>query len=584
MHKKPLTAPCEAMRRVCSSILGILLILGVSLAVIGLPRMVTLPLLAVSEDGNESHGVIAWLDATAIPGGGSVYAESSTLSRIDTQATSRFAVATACRLARIDCAHMNLLLHIRADAPVISGPSASAAIAIATLSLGTRVPLENTTAITATLSSTGLLGPVGGVDEKLKAAAAHGIRTVVISRFTNTSNLTIPPGIRLVQAVTLRDAAHTFNTAFDRMWPAAKPLIPPSSYQEGMRTVAEELCAAAADVEDNSTTQLSAANTSLQQGWYYAAASYCFSAYRDSLQRRAARELRAGNTSMPKLSRMAEDDAFRALLKLNASRGMLNGSAERLQLASILEERVWEMRDAIGRMKRAMEANKTDAFLDAYALVRSRAMSIHGWLRLANWLPVGPSIDTRSLRNACMTALEHAREKLSYASLFDASLREGIARAEAAVTENPAYCAFKAEKTRAEADLVITLSMLPREVVHAYALANHNETGRLLALKAAESRSFPIMAYSYYEYAGSLLSKENPPDVTVILYDTYAAELATLFPAPSRGLPRFSMLPRMLGIGMLFAVFLLLPCLLLPRAERIRVTPLRKRREQRRKT
>ncbi len=569
-----LPLPGGLMRKQCLILLSLLIILGASILTIGIPRSASLPLLAVSQDENTSKGVIAWLEARITPGLGRVYADSGTLSRLDTQATSMFAVKTACRLARLDCAHADILLSIHAQAPVISGPSASAAIALSALSLHTGIPLEEGVAITGTLSEDGLIGPVGGVQEKLDAAAEEGIHRVVISTFTNLTNITPPEGVEVIPVSTLREAASAFNPAFNSIWPREKPLNPPSAYRVGMRRVAEAICHEARLYanETNLSRQFHAANLSLREEAYYAAASYCFTALRDGLHARLAQ--RMNETSLHILLDEGERIAQAARENLSRHEPLLRTSVERVQLASILKERVREMDKALDDARKALEENDTSSFLDMLAIAEARAASIHGWLMLLPYLPDHPRIAETRLREACQEQLEHAREKVSYALLLDPSLREGMQAAESARTSDPAYCAFKAAKTRAEAELVILFSMLPPGVLEDYARVNHDATRSLLSLEAGSV--FPIMAYSYYEYAGSLLRENLSSPATIILYDTYATELATLFRDENTLLPSMRLIPRMIGLGMLLASILLIPCLF-TRTETYRVKPLKKR-------
>ena len=72
------------------------------------------------------------------------------------------------------------IVHLVNIAEPKEGPSAGLAIALAMLSAATGRPVRRRIAVTGELSVQGNVNPVGGVAEKLSAAARHGRRVVVI--------------------------------------------------------------------------------------------------------------------------------------------------------------------------------------------------------------------------------------------------------------------------------------------------------------------------------------------------------------------------------------------------------------------
>lgn len=71
-------------------------------------------------------------------------------------------------------------IHVPAGAIPKDGPSAGAAIAMALLSLLTGRPAKRDVAISAELTLSGRLLPVGGIKEKILAARRAGLKTVVL--------------------------------------------------------------------------------------------------------------------------------------------------------------------------------------------------------------------------------------------------------------------------------------------------------------------------------------------------------------------------------------------------------------------
>src|SRR5690606_9681892 len=71
-------------------------------------------------------------------------------------------------------------VHVPAGAVPKDGPSAGVAIYLALVSLLTRRCVRNDTAVTGEISLRGLVLPVGGIKEKVVAAARAGIKRVLL--------------------------------------------------------------------------------------------------------------------------------------------------------------------------------------------------------------------------------------------------------------------------------------------------------------------------------------------------------------------------------------------------------------------
>ena len=103
-----------------------------------------------------------------------------------------------------------LAVHLVDVAEPKDGPSAGLAIALAMISAATRRPLRRGLAVTGELSLQGNVGEVGGLPDKLRAALAHGRRTVILPA-GNASDLEkcsdkVRAGLDLQPVHTLADA------------------------------------------------------------------------------------------------------------------------------------------------------------------------------------------------------------------------------------------------------------------------------------------------------------------------------------------------------------------------------------------
>ena len=135
----------------------------------------------------EGKGVMATLSVEAKPGIGRTLVDiNQILFWLDTQDSIRTAKVVAKNITGIDLSKYDLIYSIQANASVIEGPSAGAAMAIATiLELEDRVVNENVT-ITGTLDENGNIGRVTGILAKAEAVKEAGINLLLV-----------PPGQRV---------------------------------------------------------------------------------------------------------------------------------------------------------------------------------------------------------------------------------------------------------------------------------------------------------------------------------------------------------------------------------------------------
>ena len=123
---------------------------------------------AVDKKGN---GVITLLVVEAIPGSGRTLVDiDNLLFWADTQHSIRIAKNVAINVSGIDATKYDLVYNIYADASVIGGESAGAAITIATIAVLQNESLKEDVIITGTVNHDGTIGLVKGILPKAKVA------------------------------------------------------------------------------------------------------------------------------------------------------------------------------------------------------------------------------------------------------------------------------------------------------------------------------------------------------------------------------------------------------------------------------
>src|SRR5690242_1623828 len=108
----------------------VLIIVCCALFTQGYAQKNTIKLLAVN-DGTKK-GMVVDLDLDIVDGSNRVFIETHPLSNIDTQISLRLAKTIACKTADVYCLNKDFFYSIRANSPVIAGPSAGAAMTVMT--------------------------------------------------------------------------------------------------------------------------------------------------------------------------------------------------------------------------------------------------------------------------------------------------------------------------------------------------------------------------------------------------------------------------------------------------------------------
>jgi len=139
---------------------------------------VSIPLLAV---GDNNEGVVIPLSVQLTPGTGRILVNIDNPSFIqDTQDSMRLAVKEAAQMTNTDESKYDVTFSIRTNISLIGGPSAGAAMTLATMALMLNKQLKEDVAITGTIEGGGYIGQVGGVAEKAAAAKSFGVTLLLV--------------------------------------------------------------------------------------------------------------------------------------------------------------------------------------------------------------------------------------------------------------------------------------------------------------------------------------------------------------------------------------------------------------------
>jgi ATP-dependent Lon protease len=160
----------------------------------------TEPGVAIGLAWTPAGGDILFIEATQMPGRGNLILTGSLgdVMRESAQAALSYLRSRAQQLG-IDSKNLektDIHIHVPAGAIPKDGPSAGVTMAVALTSLLTRRPIRPALAMTGEITLRGKILPVGGIKEKVLAAARSGVKTVVLPDQNRRDLPQVPPEIR----------------------------------------------------------------------------------------------------------------------------------------------------------------------------------------------------------------------------------------------------------------------------------------------------------------------------------------------------------------------------------------------------
>ena len=168
----------NSMRLVLAITLFILLTTPTS--AINIDEGVTIPIIAAYSTMEGETGVL--LNATVIvtEGNGHVFVDTQPYTQVDLQGSARMATLVASDITGIDPTKHDFYFIIEVTSPIISGPSAGAALTVAAIADIEDWQLIDGVVMTGMINPDGSIGPVGGIPYKLDAAAQHGTSLFIV--------------------------------------------------------------------------------------------------------------------------------------------------------------------------------------------------------------------------------------------------------------------------------------------------------------------------------------------------------------------------------------------------------------------
>ncbi len=250
-------------------------------------------LLAVSEDenGNITSASQIPLHLTIIEGSGEIFVNLNSYTEIDTQISITNSNEVICTLLELSCNNYDFYYSFEDASLVLRGPSASTSIAVLTYATVNGIILDDSFALTGALNSNGIIGIVGGVEEKAKKAQRENMEKVFVPLNSINSSI-IETELQDIEVIESLDIIDVLSNLFsDYNTTLSTTPFSNEMYAQTMKFIADELCSDSLNyleqiselnisLEDinSSINQVNNSKIAQELEEYYSQGSFCYSA------------------------------------------------------------------------------------------------------------------------------------------------------------------------------------------------------------------------------------------------------------------------------------------------------------------
>jgi uncharacterized protein len=517
---------------------------------------------AVERTPSGLQGVLSYITVHTEKGNGHVFIDTWPLAEVDIQGSARLAVQVASDVVHKDWRAYDFFITVRSDSPIIGGPSAGGAMTVAVIAALQEWELSPGVVMSGTINPDETVGPVGGLDQKAKAASEvaslflvpEGQTTIMVEEqepfqvgpftYVTTTQKEVNlveegknMGLEVKEVYDIREAVFYFTgNTIESPHIEAEPIKADfmKSYaqkeleetQEEYTTTQERINAYSGsykeDLEDvlrSAEEEIVHANKTYESGTYYTSMSASFVAglyitYADNL-------LSYFNGQSVEEIFGSLDEYLNTLyeeIKTEHPHGMTA-----LQCIAAAQMRVFE---ALDYLQQAQE--KEDFEHIQYAsYAQRRGESTEFWLSLAREYQNGEEITEEALESAASSMINTAELSLVYASSIlpqSNVLQEAEDILKKAETEymNRIYASslFSALQSKVYSEVALIAYSPEKNITQKVERARERASN---AIETSRKRGIePVLAVTYYELA------EASDSIQSLLYLRYAEEIASI--------------------------------------------------------
>ncbi|AFK22884.1 S16 family serine protease [Pyrococcus sp. ST04] len=537
------------------------------------------PAVSMTSTG-EMVGVPTEFVITVAPGSGHVYVETWPLTEVDMQASARLAAEVAGRVLGINMDKYDVFIQVRADSPIIGGPSAGGTMTVGIIAALMGWKVRSDVMMTGMINPDGSIGPVGGILEKASAAHQAGAKIFLIPEgqriqiVTETQKRQIGPitqittterkvdvakyaeerwGLKVIEVKDIYDAVYYFTGhRIERPKPKGHVIITTTFLEKDAKDDYDSTMSYYEKIEnklknsdvsystysylksalDDAYKTLQNAKSALDSGKYYTAMSLDFQAriiirhvdwYIDVYEGKDIEEIF--------LEVKREINNVESYVSNLTIKGVTM-----LQAVAASETRI---EDAKEYLKKAQAAYYKQDYWDAVsnaAYAYERAKTAELWAKLGERYARGQVISREAIKKAARNQLDNARLIVTYiTSMFGQQnlqdLVDTLNKGEQ-YYEDGKYSAalFSAMEARIRGEVILDTIGIDNVTVLEDKLKMMKEEAKTAIGLAQEGGTVPLLSMAYYEFAESYEAKGDVQDIiTAMVFYQYAKETALVF-------------------------------------------------------
>jgi len=303
--------------------------------------------------------------------------------------SAQIALYVASRYSGRPYTNYTALLRVLASDAQVGGPSASGYITVAMFALMNNLTLRGDTAMTGIILPDGLIGPVGGVSQKVDAAAKKGITTVLVPMGEAPSGVA---SIKVIEIGTLEDAIY-YLTGY-RLQTPSPSYVDDAAFKEISRDLFNAVYSYYNQTIGGGYVDTALINKLKAEGKYYTAASLIFQGIRQYYQQQASSSRRTARTLYDQALQMAKE-AEAELAKIPVT-------INNVDLVVASYTRIYEV---------YLQANSTSP--DAGAMY-ARAVTLRSWVEEARKTAYGVGLNESMLAEVARMYLDYAKTMYAY--------------------------------------------------------------------------------------------------------------------------------------------------------------------------
>ncbi|HEC76917.1 MAG TPA: hypothetical protein ENI33_06655 [Thermoplasmatales archaeon] len=536
------------------------------------------PAVASGEDGY--YGVLTEVNVTMMNGSGNVFVVTSPLTQLDMQGSAKLAVDVAGMLTGKDVSKYDFFFQVKAESPIVGGPSAGGVMTIASICLLQNIDARDDIVMTGMINPDGSIGPVGGILEKGEAAGEAGMKYFLIPKgqgieykfveerigplvFYNRVAVNVSEelykkyGIIVKEVEDINEALYYFTNYTFYEEKSDKPILTFEYYKEIMQPLAEKILEEAnesykkademfknsnipfgyplnnpygyvSNALNNAKYAFQEAETAYKNLFYYYSISKAFQSKIDSLFVIYACRYYNG-TGIEEIYGNVSNAVENALQKSENEeiKGLVS-----LQCVGAAQQRAL---DALAYLNKTGYNKLNTLYYLAYSMERSR--TVYWWLNLSDKFNESYEVNDTWVGAMVEKYYEYAQNIVSYAEIlseetgyskqFVNKANELLQLSNEQKQKYPSASLFNSLEAIANANLAIETIGLKEDDI-GYKLNRTSQMASYAIQKARNMSIEPILAVSYAEFGRSLEMNEVIKSLTYYKYAYMIANMLSL--------------------------------------------------------